>query len=229
MIWHHVNDVQWACVMMSIHCPQCNTEKIVKNGFVKGRQRFKCKECKYQFTNLSKERGKPLWMKLEAVLMYMSGLSMNATAKLLDVSAQSVLNWVRDFGEANYEKPAPASAIVVELDELWHFIQKKKESFGSGKHMTVLMADSSTGNWEVVIVKPWVVSWSGYRNGRWLCTAQTTGNPINNYWMNILTLIMSSARVKQWQSRETIQIIAIGLHDFIAEEKSYPNQSTWWS
>jgi transposase len=93
-------------------------------------------------------------MKLEAVLMYMSGLSMNATAKLLDVSAQSVLNWVRDFGEANYEKPTPSKVVVVELDEMWHFIQQKKENFGSGKHMTVLMADSSTGNWEVVIVKP---------------------------------------------------------------------------
>ena len=139
---------------MSIHCPQCNTEKIVKNGFVKGRQRFKCKECQYQFTNLSTERGKPLWMKLEAVLMYMNGLSMNATAKLLGVSAQSVLNWVRDFGEANYEKPTPDKVAVVELDEMWHFIQSKKENFGSGKHMTVLMADSLTGNWEVVIVKP---------------------------------------------------------------------------
>lgn len=110
--------------------------------------------CQYQFTNLSKEWGKPLWMKLEAVLLYMSGMSMNATAKLLGVSTQSVLNWIRDFGEANYEKPAPDSAIVVELDELWHFLQAKKTSYGSGKHMTVLLGDSSTGNWEIVIVKP---------------------------------------------------------------------------
>ncbi|AGF51677.1 transposase [Synechocystis sp. PCC 6803] len=136
------------------HCPQCGHGNVVKNGFVKDKQRFKCKSCQYQFTNLSKERGKPLWMKLEAVLLYMSGMSMNATAKLLGVSTQSVLNWIRDFGEANYEKPAPDSAIVVELDELWHFLQAKKTSYGSGRHMTVLLGDSSTGNWEIVIVKP---------------------------------------------------------------------------
>lgn len=84
----------------------------------------------------------------------MNGMSMNATAKLLGVSAQSVLNWVRDFGEANDEKPTPEAAIVVELDELWHFLQSKKTSYGSGKHMTVILGDSSTGNWEIVIVKP---------------------------------------------------------------------------
>jgi transposase-like protein len=67
-------------------CPQCGRGNVVKNGFVKGKQRFKCKSCQYQFTNPSKERGKPLWMKLEAVLLYMSGMSMNATAKLLGVS-----------------------------------------------------------------------------------------------------------------------------------------------
>lgn len=85
--------------------------------------------------------------------MYLSGMSMNATAKRLGVSAQSVLNWVRDFGEANYDKPAPESIIVVELDELWHFIEEKKTSYGSGRHMTVILGDSLTGNWEIVIVK----------------------------------------------------------------------------
>lgn len=138
---------------MTIHCPQCKATDIIKNGFVKGRQRFKCKHCNYQFTKRSQERGKPLWMKLEAVLMYLSGMSMNAAAQILGVSAQSVLNWVREFGEANYEKPVPESAIVIELDELWHFIQSKKTSYGSGKHMSVILGDSSTGNWEIVIVK----------------------------------------------------------------------------
>ena len=138
---------------MTIHCPQCNSSNIIKSGFAKGRQRFKCKQCNYQFTSFSQERGKPLWMKLEAVLMYLSGMSMNAAAKILGVSAQSVLNWVRDFGEANYEKPTPESAVIVELDELWHFIQSKKTSYGCGKHMTVILGDSSTGNWEIVIVK----------------------------------------------------------------------------
>ncbi|MBE9195207.1 IS1 family transposase [Synechocystis sp. LEGE 06083] len=121
---------------------------VIKNGFVKEKQRFKCKSCQYQFTNISKERGKPLWMKLEAVLLYMSGMSMNATAKLLGVSTQSVLNWVRDFGEANYEKPAPDSAMVVELDQLWHFLQAKKQVWiwKAYEHVTGRLINWELGN-----------------------------------------------------------------------------------
>ena len=79
---------------------------------------------------------------------------MNAIGKSLNVSAQTILNWIRAFALENYEKPEPSEAIVVELDELWHFIESKKTNYGSGKLMIVTMADLSTGNWEIVIVKP---------------------------------------------------------------------------
>ncbi len=85
-------------------------------------------------------------MKLEAVLLYLGGLSLNATAKHLDVSVQSVLNWVRDFAKANYEKPEPEKVVVVELDEFWHFVGSKKNEFGSGKHGSLGMRLISLGN-----------------------------------------------------------------------------------
>lgn len=105
-------------------------------------------------------------MKLEAILLYLSGLSMNAIANLLNVSSQSILNWVREFGQINYEKPEPEKAVVVELGEMWHFIGSKKTSYGSGKHMTVIVADSLTGNWEIVIAKLSEKCLSDYQNGK---------------------------------------------------------------
>jgi len=138
---------------MNPNCSQCG-EKSVKNGFVQGNQRWKCKDCHYQFTR-TEPRGKPLWMKLEAALLYMNGMSLNSIGNLLSVSAQSILNWVRDFALANYEKPEPASVVVVELDEMWHFIQKKSKNSGFGKHILVMAADSSTGSLEVVMLKRW--------------------------------------------------------------------------
>lgn len=142
--------------MDSLHqfCPKCDHSKVVKNGLITGKQRYKCKACNYQFTTSQLERGKPQWMKLEAVLLYTSGLSMNAIAHLLRVSAQSVLNWIREFGQENCEKPEPDKVVVIEIDEFWHYIGSKKTSCGYGKHMTVIMGDLLTGNWEVVIVKP---------------------------------------------------------------------------
>jgi transposase len=135
-------------------CPKCKHQRIIKSGFVKEKQRYKCKSCNYQFTQAMTERGKPLWMKLDAVLLYLGGMSMNAIANHLNVSAQAVLNWIRDFAQLNNEKPAPATAVVVELDELWHFIEKKRINYGYGRLMTVIVGDLSTGSWEVVIVKP---------------------------------------------------------------------------
>ena len=139
---------------MSHQCPRCHHTKIIKSGFARGQQRFKCKNCNYQYTQEKIDRGKPLWMKLEAILLYSSGISFNAIGKHLNVSAQSILNWVRAFATDNYEKPEPSEAIVVELDEFWHFIESKKRSYGYGKRMTVIAGDLSTGNWEIVIVKP---------------------------------------------------------------------------
>jgi transposase-like protein len=46
-------------------------------------------------------------MKIKAALRYLNGVSMNRIAFLLQVSAQSVLNWIRAFAREHYEKPEP--------------------------------------------------------------------------------------------------------------------------
>jgi hypothetical protein len=66
-------------------------------------------------------------MKVQAVLLYLSGISMHRIAFLLRVSAQSVLNWLRTFAQEHYEKPEPTGkAIILELDEMWHYLKNKR-------------------------------------------------------------------------------------------------------
>ncbi|OAV70330.1 hypothetical protein Barb6_01785 [Bacteroidales bacterium Barb6] len=31
-----------------MNCPKCSSEKKIKSGFAKGRQRYKCKKCGYK-------------------------------------------------------------------------------------------------------------------------------------------------------------------------------------
>jgi IS1 family transposase len=77
--------------------------------------------------NLPGLRGKPLATKINAILWYLSGMSMNRAAFLLHVSAQAVLNWIRAFAIEHYEKPVPTGKIIVlELDEMWHYLKKKR-------------------------------------------------------------------------------------------------------
>lgn len=52
-----------------------------------------------------------------AIPLYTLGLSMQAIARLFEVSPNSVLKWIKAFAKTHYEKPAPGDAILVELDE----------------------------------------------------------------------------------------------------------------
>jgi len=54
---------------------------------------------------------------------------MRTISKVVHTDLHAIYRWIRKFAEENYEKPEPASdAIVVELDEMWHYIQKKKQN-----------------------------------------------------------------------------------------------------
>ena len=135
---------------MGLRCKGCGSEEQVKNGMMRGKQRYRCKGCGLNFTD-TPPRGMPLALKATAVLLYVSGLSMNRTAKLLGVSTPSVQAWIEQFAGAYAQKPAPEGrALVVELDEMWHYLKKSRASSGSGKLGIVLQGSWLTGSAAVV-------------------------------------------------------------------------------
>jgi transposase-like protein len=103
-------------------CPQCQRDRLVNHGSAAGTPKQRCRQCGDQLTRPT-PRGKPLAMKVHAVLLYLSGISMHRIAFLLRVLAQSVRNWLRTFAQEHYEKLEPTSrAIILELDEMWHYL-----------------------------------------------------------------------------------------------------------
>src|SRR4029078_5357991 len=109
---------------MGLRCKRCGSEEHVKNGLMRGQQRYLCQGCGLNFTN-TPPRGKPLALKAAAVLLYVSGLSMNRTAKLLGVSTPTIQAWLEQFAAAYAPKPEPEGrAVVIELDEMWHDLKK---------------------------------------------------------------------------------------------------------
>jgi transposase len=131
---------------MILKCKKCASEKRVRAGFIKGEQRWLCKACGCKYVP-TRHHGRPERDKLWAVLLYLHGLSFRAIAKLLDTSASAVYNWVKAYAKANYIKPEPkGEAVVVELDEMWHFIHSKKQESGYGKLIAAIPINLSTGN-----------------------------------------------------------------------------------
>jgi transposase len=110
-----------------VNCRKCGSAWIVRNGHHLGKQRFKCKECEFQFTRTD-AKGKPPQTKCLAIILYVTGLSLRAIASIVNVSPKAVLDWVRTFGVATYEKPTPKDEVTVELDEMWHFLTSKKQA-----------------------------------------------------------------------------------------------------
>jgi transposase len=66
---------------MGLRCKGRGSEEHVKNGLVRGKQRYRCRACGLNFTD-TPPRGMPLAVKAAAVLLYVSGLSMNRNRRL---------------------------------------------------------------------------------------------------------------------------------------------------
>ena len=44
---------------------------------------------------------------------------------MFQVQTSSILKWIKKFAKEHYKKPEPkGKAIVMELDEMWHYIKK---------------------------------------------------------------------------------------------------------
>src|SRR4051794_39017245 len=109
-------------------CPYCQSQHLIKNGSAYGVPKWKCKDCLRQ-TSFKPLRGEPLWKKETAVLLYTLGLLKNAIAKEAGFSTPSILNWNRAPAAKHAAGPQPEpgeSVGLMELDELWHFLQKKR-------------------------------------------------------------------------------------------------------
>ena len=107
-------------------CPRCGSEEYCKDGIVKGRQRFKCKQCNYHYSVEKKSNVKSQETKRLAFEMYLEGLGFRAIGRILKISHVTVFQWVKKWG-ATLELPKREEAIeVVELDEMHTYVSHKK-------------------------------------------------------------------------------------------------------
>ena len=131
--------------MSEVCCKRCGATDHVKNGIVRGFQRYLCLSCGCNFT-MTPPRGKPPAMKALALLLYaMGNVSFGSIARILGVSDVAVLNWVRDEARKLPEPSTKAEVVVVTLDEMWHFVKKRLRNCGFGEPMTLLLGEPSPG------------------------------------------------------------------------------------
>lgn len=140
--------------MTGITCKRCGATEYVKNGIVRGLQRDRCQSCQCNFT-ATPARGKPPAMKALTLLLYsMGNMSYRMIGRLLGTSHVSIYQWIRAEAEKLPAPKVPAEVEVVILDEMWHFLQKKRKNSGSGEPMILSSGELWPGFWVAVMMQP---------------------------------------------------------------------------
>ena len=116
-----------------MQCPKCLSTEAVKNGTVRNKQRYKCKACGCNYTQ-SQLNVLPVEIKIEAIKLYLEGVGFRGISRLTGVAHTTVIKWVKNLAnEIEKMKPEVSKQVLtVELDEMWHFIQKKHKNAGCG-------------------------------------------------------------------------------------------------
>lgn len=127
-----------------MQCPRCKSERFVKNGIIKSKQRYKCKTCDFRYTVAQKLTGKPLSLKRFALQLYLEGLGFRSIGRVLNVSNVSILNWIRQFGNQVKGLQSNKPASIIEIDEMHTYVGSKKTTNGYGLLLIDMERDSST-------------------------------------------------------------------------------------
>ena len=83
--------------MKQIACPKCKSQEVAKSGVVKGRQRYKCKQCNYFFTVLKEGKNIDAYYVIKALQLYIEGVTLREIERILGISHVSVMNWVKKY------------------------------------------------------------------------------------------------------------------------------------
>jgi transposase-like protein len=127
------------CRMNQLSCKVCSGNIIVKNGFVRGMQRYRCKGCGENFVYGDKrlETKYKLETKNLVVKMYLNNCGFRRIAAILEIPLTTVFSWIKRAGEivdqmVKERKHEKESIEVLEMDELYTYIKKKsvKHEYG---------------------------------------------------------------------------------------------------
>ena len=113
-------------------CKHCGSERSVRNGQVKDKQRYLCKSCGQTFREGDNRVRYSIEQHIRVIKLYTENVGLRSIERLEGIPAPLLVRWIRSFGKVLREKlcttevPQDAKDIVIlELDELYTYYQKK--------------------------------------------------------------------------------------------------------
>ena len=137
-------------------CKNCRSQEVTRNGFIRSKQRYRCKTCGYNFVS-GDERTNPQTAikRAFAVILYVLGsASYRSIARLFDVSITTVSNWLTSETASSDTSQVPPNCHELEFDEMQNFISARRTSAELTKQFLVQPVESLSGLSVIVMVIP---------------------------------------------------------------------------
>ena len=130
-------------------CPNCNSEHFVKSGVINKRQRYKCKDCGYNFT--VNKLGKKIddYYVNKALQLHLEGLTYREIERILGISHVTVMNWVKKHNIKRPHNPNYHPTYkILNAQELGVYFSNPENVTGSGTIVTELGDKFMLIKWE---------------------------------------------------------------------------------
>ena len=114
-----------------MRCKICKKEdKQIKSGkTMAGSQKYKCKHCGKVYTPNPKGRKYGEETRKQAIKLYMEGNSGRAVGRIMGLSKNICLYWIKKYAKTIKEKNFSNERVeVIEMDELYSFVERKKQN-----------------------------------------------------------------------------------------------------
>jgi transposase-like protein len=137
-------------------CKHCESAEVVKNGHVRGQQRYQCQICGLNFVPGAKRVKVDTAIKRAfAVMLSSLGKAFyGLIAKLCGVTPPAVQKWLKREAAWLGAPAMPATIKAMEFDEMWHVLGSKHTTSGSSRRWIVLHGDLWPEWSAVVMLQP---------------------------------------------------------------------------
>jgi len=112
-----------------MNCKFCGNTQYVKNGFVHGLQRYRCKKCKANFINGDKRKKYDASDVLKSTELPLNNFSIGNTKKLTGIPDSQISKLITDMlSKTRNELGSIKNIPTIEIDELYSYVKKAQET-----------------------------------------------------------------------------------------------------
>jgi transposase-like protein len=122
-------------------CPKCKSSHHVKDGIVRGKQRYKCKGCHYHYTVERKSDVKTSEIRRLALELYLEGLGFRSIGRILKISYGTVYTWVKEWSSYVSFPRRETPMDIIELEKMLAYIESKKATIPHYRLMLIDLDD----------------------------------------------------------------------------------------